>query len=745
MSRRLWLFLLCSSVFYLLQAQVPDSISIESQTENIDQNIEDLIIGTETDEQVDFTYLTDQLEAWATKPLDLNQAEREDLLLLPSMTDLLYAALRRHIAEFGALTSLYELQAVQGFDLAVIRQIQPYITVRDIAATDLSPGATHPTGPSFREVSEGLEFELIQRFVTITETQRGYTDPDTSFREILDQEGNAVGFDTLLSTRFAGSPWRSYTRLRARYGKNVSLALVGEKDPGEAFRWDPDNRLYGYDFLAGHFALANYGHLKSLVIGDYNLAVGQGLTLSRGLGFGKSAQSVAGVKMPSIGLRPYASVNENQLFRGAAATLAWGRVYVTGFYSRIRLDASVSDRDTLSNEALLASGLQLSGLHRTPSELANRRSVLETSYGARVEYRGPTLTLGSTHYVQRFATPLFRPFNAYNQFDFRGDLNYLNALDFDWVYQNFNFFGEVARSRSGGWGAIGGLMSSLAPTVDFSLVARHFDRDFHSNKAYVFAERPTAAQNETGVYLGLKIAPNPKWTLNAYLDQYRFPWNRFQADFPSTGWEFLGQLQYKPKRGTLIYTRYRSDNREVNADEIREGQQVNFLVPTRRQQWRLHFETRLTRDVLYRTRMEFSWYRQESQRERGFLLYQDLAWKIGYQWKLTARYAIFDVSDFDARIYAYENDVLGFFTIPPYFNRGSRYYLIVNFKATRRLQFWFRLAQTRLREIAELDRPPFLSEIPDGESWLRYSQGSGLNEINAPNRTELKFQVMWKF
>ena len=713
--------------------------------DDLDQNIEDLIIGTETDEQVDFTFLTDLLEDYQENPLDLNRASREALLQLPGMTELLYNRLRQHIERFGSLTSLYELQAVQGFDLPTIRQVQPYVTVRDIGATDISPDVKHPAGPSFRAVREGIEFEFIQRFVTIVEEQRGYTAPDTTFRDLTDEEGNVIGTDTALTTRYAGSPLRSYTRLRARYKKNVSLALTAEKDPGEAFRWDPDNNLYGYDFLSGHVAIANYGRLKHLVIGDYNLAVGQGLVLSRGLGFGKSAQAINTVKMPPGGLRPYASVNENQFLRGAAATYALGDVTVTGFFSRLRLDASVQARDTLTDEAIAASGLQISGLHRTPSELANRRAVLETAYGGRVEYTTPTLRLGATHYFQQFGAELNRPLNSYNQFDFRGDRNYVTGLDFDWVRQNFNFFGEIARSRSGGWGGVGGFMASLAPTLDLALLLRHFDRDFHSNKVYVFAERPTTAQNETGVYLGLRLAPTPKWSWNSYFDQYRFGWNRFQADYPSQGWEFLTQLAYKPQRGTEIYLRFRSDNRETNADNYQFGQQMTYLVPSRRNQWRLQFQTRITRDVLYRTRMEFAWYRQERQRERGFLLYQDLAWKLGFKWKLTARYALFDVSGFEARIYAYENDVLGFFTIPPYFNVGSRYYLLLNFKATRKLQFWVRFAQTRLREIAELDRPPFIDAAPPGETFLTYRQSSGLNEVRTPTRSEVKLQMMWRF
>lgn len=725
-------------------AQRPDSLP-GPMTEDLDPNIEDLIIGTETESQVDFTYLTDRLNEWQAEPLDLNTAAREDLLLLPGMSELLYQGLRQHIENFGPLTSLYELQAVRGFDLGTIRQIQPYISVRDISATDISPGGKHPAGPGWSDIWEGMEYEFIQRGVSVLETQRGYTAPDTTFRPVLDQEGNQIGQDTSLSTRYAGNSWRSYTRFRGRYNKNVSFALVGEKDPGESFAWNPDQRQYGYDFWAGHVAISNYGALKSLVIGDYNLAVGQGITLSRGLGFGKSAQSVRGAKMPSVGLRPYSSVNENQFLRGAAATLAFGDVYVTGFFSRLRLDASVAERDTLTEEALLASGLQISGLHRTPTELANRRAILETAYGTRVEYRSPTLSIGTTHYVQQFGAPLDRVYNSYNQFDFRGDLNYLNSIDFDWVIQNFNFFGEVARSRSGGMGAVVGFMSSLAPTVDLSVVARHFDKDFHSNKAYVFAERPTAAQNETGLYMGLRIAPNPKWTINAYFDQYRFPWNKFQTDYPSKGWEFLGQVSYKPKRGTLIYTRFRNDYKELNADVYPAGQQVSYLTFSQKQQWRLHFETRVTRDILYRTRMEFSWYQQERQRDRGFLLYQDLSWKIGYKWKLTGRYAIFDVSDYDARIYAYENDVLGFFSIPPYYNKGNRYYLILNYKPTRQLQFWVRISQTRLREIGELQRPPFVDAAPPGETYMVYQQGTGLNEIYTPTRTDLKLQVMWKF
>jgi hypothetical protein len=698
----------------------------------VDQAIEDLIINTESEDQVDYSFLTDYLEDLRLNPINLNTASYEELMTLAGMNAIHANQLLRHIRDFGKLTSIYELQAVRGFSPELIRQFLPFVSVQDSKLKDINPGVKHAKGPSFVEIQKGLKFELLQRMVWFAEEARGYTDPDTTFRDILNEGGEPMGIDTILSSRYAGSPYRIYTRFRARFNQNVSIGFVGEKDPGEVFDWQPENRLYGYDFLSGHVSLSGFGRLKNLVIGDYTITAGQGMVLSRGLGFGKGVQVINSLKMPARGIQPYSSVNENQFMRGAAATYAIGDIYVTGFVSRSFRDASLINNglsfgqgDTLNAEAVLATNLQTSGLHRTLSELKNRGSIGELLYGGRVEYRSPTLTIGSTHYLQRFDGDLLRPANDYSLFNFVGNQNYLNSLDFDWIWQNFNLFGEFARSQSGGTGATLGIMGSIAPTVDVSLLGRRYSKDFHTSRAYVFAERPTAAQNETGLYLGLRIAPNPRWTLNTYFDQYYFPWNRFQAGFPSRGWEFLTQLEYKPKRGTLVYLRFRSDNKQINADEVAEGPALEYLVWTQKLQTRLHFQTTIERDLQLRTRLEWSQFTQESQVSTGWLLYQDVSWRLGFKYRITARYALFDVPEYDARIYAYENDILGFFSIPPYYRKGNRYYLIFNWKPTRKIEFWARVAQSRFQDQRTI--------------------GSGLEQIAGPNRTEFKLQVRLKW
>ncbi|MEO1416950.1 MAG: helix-hairpin-helix domain-containing protein [Bacteroidota bacterium] len=726
-----------------LQAQVdPAPSPLDTLTENTDLNlyIEDFITGAEVDDQVDYTDLTDLLEDLQKNPLDLNTATQEELIQIPGFNTLLYTQLRDYISSFGALTSLYELQAVEGFSADIIRQVQPYVTVKAVGSKDISPNATKSAGPPAKEVLEGMEVELIQRFVRILEEQRGYTAPDTTFREIE----NSGELDTVLSSRYAGSPWRSYTRLRGRYGQNFSFAITGEKDPGEIFAWQPENNLYGYDFLSGHVSIGGYGIIERLVIGDFAIQSGQGLTLSRGLGFGKGAFVINSIKQANRGILPYASVNENQYQRGVAATLRFGKLKITPFASRLNVDASVQETDTLTNEVLQASGLQTSGLHRTASERANRNSILENMVGTRIEYRSGNLMLGTTHYYQAFGSELNRALNEYNQFDFRGDENYVNSFDWDWIIQNFNFFGEVGRSRSGGIGATAGIMGSIAPTVDIALSARHFDVDFHSSKGYVFAERPIALANETGLYIGVRVTPTPKWTFATYFDQFYFPFNKFRTGYPSNGWEHLSQLSYKPRRGTEVYVRFRSDNRQQNATLYPNGQKIRYLVPTQRNTLRLHFQTKLDRNIIYRTRAEMNWFTQgEEEQHRGFLLYQDLVWKFGYNFKITGRYALFDVSDFDARIYAYENDVLGFFSIPAYANKGSRYYLIFNAKASRKVDFWFRIAQTRLRDVCQLNRDPFGGPYFGAQEVCQI--GSGLDRIDDNRRTEVKVQMRVRF
>jgi hypothetical protein len=714
-----WAYLLLLLGFgQVLYAQgIPKDSTRNDDDGGMQQIIEDAIIDSENGNSTDWTFLTDQLQDLKDRPLNINTATKEDLLMLPGVTEILANNLLDYIHQFGNLTSLYELQAVPGFTNEVFNRLKNYAMVREAGAKDISPNTKHPAGPALGTMIKEAKHELLLRYVTDIEKEKGYLPPE------INSNGDTAN-------HYLGDRNKYYFRYRMRYNQNLSIALVGEKDQGEAFAWDPKKSTYGMDFTSFHVAVKNMGRLKSLVIGDYNIQTGQGMLLSTGLGFGKGSEAVNAIKRQNIGIKPYSSVNENQFMRGAAATYAFGDFYATGFLSHVGRDANIAAKDSFSDDVVLVSSLQSSGLHRTPGEILDKSSIFETVYGGRAEFRKRWLNLGATHYFQHFSSVIQPGTKDYSRYNFSGDDNFLTGLDFDITLRNFNFFGEIGRSQSGGTGAIGGFLGSIGSKVDVAVLARNFTRDFHSFRGYVFDERPTSLQNERGIYLGMKIYPNSKWQISTFLDQFIFPWNNFGASFPTWAHEYMAQVQYSPSRSMSIYVRYRSDNKETNASNLSDSVQIEQIIPTHKQSLRLHFQAKIDRNLSIRTRVEGSWYKQGVKDNYevdafGFMMYQDISWKLGWRWDLTARYVVFDSPDFNTRIYAYENDILGFFNIPAYSGVGSRYYAMLNYKPNKRFEFWIRYGRTKYQ-------------------WDKVLS-SGLSEVQGDHRSELKVQMKINF
>ena len=109
------------------------------------------------------------------------------------------------------------------------------------------------------------------------------------------------------------------------------------------------------------------------------------------------------------------------------------------------------------------------------------------------------------------------------------------------------------------------------------------------------------------------------------------------------------------------------------------------------------------------------------------MLFQDLIYKPkSLPFSFTTRFAYFDTPGFDVRFYAYENDILNSFSVPPYYNRGTRFYFNLRFKGIRNLTLEARYAQTFWR----------------GEEG--FSVGT-TDEILGPTRSEVKAQVKYIF
>ncbi len=672
----------------------------------IEQRIE--IIAEQTGgEDLDFTTLFDELSNYYDNPVNLNHTTREELRELMLLNDFQINNLFKHIEENGKLISIYELQSIAGWNIQTIQNVLPFVYVADNFSTPHI---------SIKKLFEEGKQEWFWRWQRILQTQKGFLPVNDS---ILQQNPNA---------KYYGSPDRIYTRYRFRFGTNVSWGFTAEKDAGEQFF--KGFQKQGFDFYSGHIFLRNIGKLKALAIGDYQVSFGQGLTFATGLAFGKSANTL-GIKRSQLNLRPYTSVDENQFMRGGAVTYSLLKhLELTAFYSSMKVDGnrvlnpSADTLQNISDDGIIISSLQTSGFHRNPGEVEDRNIIRYTHYGGHIAYKTRKLNLGLTGVYSKLGGQYNRNLSYYNQFEFNRNSNFVMGTDYNWLYKNYNFFGEISRSENGGMAHSHGVIASLSSNLAVIVQYRNYDKDYQTLFANAITEgsRPV---NEKGLYTGFEAKLSSQFFLNAYIDIFQSDWLRYQVNSPSYGKEYLAQLNWRPSRKIEAYLRIRYIEKAANTNESTSA--IKFTENRTQQNIRFNITYKLNDWLTLRNRFEILEFKQPSaNKETGYLLYQDIMYKaLSSPVSFTLRYALFDTDSYNSRIYAYENDVLYVFSVPAYYYRGSRAYFLLRYQYKKWFDIWLRYGV-----------------------WLynnRTSIGSGLDEIQGNKRSDIKIQIRFSF
>lgn len=666
------------------------------------QTVEDLIeeIAANSDEELDYTALYDDLNFFYQNPMNLNEARREDFERLQFLNQLQIQNLIDFL-ELGTVHTIYELQLVKGFSQQDIEQLLPFVRV----------GEAPPSQPF--QLSRALKWGRHQVFLrsqSLLEEQKGYKSISDSVLQ-TDPDKN----------RYLGNRFKYYTRYKFHYKDKILWGFTAEKDPGEEFL--SGVQKHGFDFYSAHLQVKDFGALKTAVVGDFQAQFGQGLVLWSGFSMGKSSY-VLNTTKKARGLRKYSSTDENRFMRGSAATLHFGNIEISGFFSRKKIDANIERIDSIENDEILqVSNLQNTGLHATPSTVADRKAIDETIFGGNLTYRGDWFAVGITGAHTTYGSRLEKDLKAYQYFDFSGKENTAIGADYRFVWREFNFFGEAAWSSNGGMAFVNGFLAPLAPRVAVSVLHRHYQPGYYSAFAAGFGETSHTA-NENGLYLGVEIHPVRNWKLSAYFDSYEAGWLRYRTDAPSQGFEGFVQADFRASRNVNMYLRYRSETKPQNISEQAQG--VTQLADVVKQSLRYHIAYRLSPEILLKNRVELSFYDKEQTHDRGFLVYQDVKYEPNFApLVLNLRYAIFETDSYDARFYAYENDILYAFSIPAYYGKGTRFYATLKYDFGEHIDLWLRYSRTYF----------------SGEEQI----GSGLNEIQGNTRSEVKLQVRLKF
>ncbi len=671
---------------------------VHSQVEINELELETEAIAENLGDDADLIQWAENLDFFRENKINLNTASKELLAQLGFLNAFQIYNLLEHRRKYGRIVSFYELEYLNGFDPAVLSKLEYF--------TYLGPVDTRKY--HLKDVLTKGRHTTLVRFQRGLEERRGY-----------ELRRRVRAGDSTIGSYYLGDPNRVFLRHRYVFGNVFSFGFTGDKDAGEPFLWEQGQR--GFDFYSGHIAITQNKKLKTLILGDYQVQLCQGLVLWSSLAFRKSP-SVLNVQRFGRGFVPYNGLDENRFFRGAAVTYGFKNLDVSAFYSKKKMSSAVYVVDIEDGEegVLEAGSIRLSGLHRTPSERAARKTLTLESFGAHIKGGWRFFHVGATVVEHRFDPPISVPARLYQIYNIQGQSVWNASFDYRISLPSIQLFGEIATNKAGGQAMTHGAYLSAGSKLTYVLLFRKLEKEYAALFHAPFAES-TGNDAETGFYTGLRWEAAPRLFINAYTDLYYFDWPRYNLNQPGKGRDVFVQAEYMMSRRYNFYIRLREEVSMIN------GTDESVVRPAglqRRQFVRLHQNVVPSTQISLASRVEFSNSNSHKGTSLGWMIFQDVRYAFTFlPLKLSYRLAVFETNDFDSRIYVFEHDVLYSFSVPALYDRGTRSYLLAEYRVGR-FTFWLRYAFTRFSD--------------------RYRVSSGLQEIKGSRASEIKLQLRIK-
>lgn len=433
-------------------------------------------------------------------------------------------------------------------------------------------------------------------------------------------------------------PVYTQLRYRFRYKDKVRLGLTVRRPTGASVR----DMLYG-----GYFRLKDIGVLHTFVAGNYQASFGQGLVAASPYRFGKSMY-VLNAASSSEGLRYHSSASFEAL-RGAGATVRIGQWDVSGWYSFLQ------PNDTLRHHLI----------------------------GVNTTYRRGNLKIGVTITENIYSDSVRYYFAnaAYNQNYFRGTNQFVGGLNFRYRIGIADLFGEAAATQNvkkWGYGVITGARLNPVSGLGLILLYRYYSPCFDNTQGYAFSET-SRLNDENGLYAGVDVSLLHHWRFAWYGDLFRFEGAKYGISYaPSWGYDTMGDIEYLPGSD------YRTD---IRLRARQKGDKANYSL-----RFGFTWEQGNWRTV---TRAEGSMARTRNDKPTyGYCLTQDVMYNLpGAPVTLQLRLQGFRATEWDNRIYCYENDVLYAFSIPALYGVGGQAYLNMRWQIIPQLGLYLRVSE----------------------------------------------------
>jgi hypothetical protein len=603
---------------------------LQSFSQNVDSTLKVQMSILQTDNQTDNTTIEEMaqnIENLSHNPIDLNNAKLTDIEKLSMLSDFQISSLWHYLEKHRPILSIYELRAIMGFDSKDIETIKNYISCK----------------PILKSKSEKVRNRML----------------------VVEQYGESMLDDSvILNQKYQGKPTKSLVKIQSDIGDHFHISTIAEKDQGEHFG------KQGFDYYSGNICIEKKYFIKKMILGDFTMHFGQGLVAWNVFTF----SNITDIRKRGKGLMPYNSVDENQFLRGVGVTLGnqhWDFSFIASSHF---VDGTI---DSATNTI---TSLLKTGYHRTISEIANKHSVLQNSFGGDITYRFSKGRLGFTHVTHLFNKAIKPADKAYNLYSFSGKQMSVSGVNYFLNLKHADLFGEAAINERFRRALLCGGEFALTGFLQFSMLFRDYHPGFYTFMNSGFSANAKTT-NERGLYWALRAIIDTSSSITATVDLYQHPWIQYGLYDVSSG--SVTSVMYQRSivnngKVLLQYKYYSKPTNDTSTSSQLKG--VNQFQ-----------ENRLKAAIYSQLGIEWRFVSQavcafsDLKSSPSIYLSQDIDYYVNNRLNLSLRYSVFDAS-YDSRISVYESDVrVG--SNATFYGEGDKFYLKGNYRLGKKLLF----------------------------------------------------------
>lgn len=449
-------------------------------------------------------------------------------------------------------------------------------------------------------------------------------------------------------------------------------------------------KIYGFDFYSGSFMWTpKKSILKKLIIGDFRLQIGEGLTMWNGFMFVGNVVNKA-QRHSFFDVKEYKSTMESGFFRGVAASIALPHKWnLIAYASTIQKDAQISSDSTDS-----FSSFYQTGFHRKEIEIQKKNILRETSTGIACMKYGKRWKLGWGTYFYHWTQP-WKPQNLlYAQHRFKGNLLLNSAINYSYILKNGWLAGEIASSSNGGIASIQQIRLNISHSLQLALITQYYNKKYFTP----YGQMQRQAGNGVGEWsMRLMLSAEIAKGLNAdfCVDYLKTDFMTYTIPEPFYKASFLHKWRWMPLKN--FEASYQSEYAYTPYSI-----QLNFIKSTEYQhRWSHKFQAQFQplSHVLLRSSIQLLSNIRHARWAHSIALGQFIQIHVP-NWKLhvTLQYQYYSVPDFDLRLYQYEKSMSGMFENMMMNGEGHALSSYWKWKASKQIQLEWKIKYIPMKD-----------------------------------------------